>query len=112
VNLDWKLSDATELHFRTFYENTENEGGRFRNRIRALSRSARVRRPVLSRCCYKSANYLDNLVAAHAGAVFDLILDGIGLLGEQGDLGQQLAEGVNVVGGGCCSHDSLSFCVA
>jgi TonB-dependent receptor len=38
VNLDWKLSDATELHFRTFYENTENEGGRFRNRIRALSR--------------------------------------------------------------------------
>jgi len=38
VNLDWKMSDATELHFRTFYENTENEGGRFRNRIRALSR--------------------------------------------------------------------------
>jgi TonB-dependent receptor len=38
VNLDWKLSDATELHFRTFYENTETEGGRFRNRIRALSR--------------------------------------------------------------------------
>ncbi len=38
VNLDWKLSDATELHFRTFYENSENEGGRFRNRIRALSR--------------------------------------------------------------------------
>jgi TonB-dependent receptor len=38
VNLDWKLSDATELHFRTFYENTETEGGRFRNRLRALSR--------------------------------------------------------------------------
>ncbi len=38
VNVDWKLSEATELHFRTFYENTENEGGRFRNRIRALSR--------------------------------------------------------------------------
>ncbi len=38
VNLDWKASDATELHFRTFYENTETEGGRFRNRIRALSR--------------------------------------------------------------------------
>jgi TonB-dependent receptor len=38
VNLDWKMSDATELHFRTFYENTETEGGRFRNRVRALSR--------------------------------------------------------------------------
>jgi TonB-dependent receptor len=38
VNLDWKLSPTTELHFRTFYENTENVGGRFRNRIRALSR--------------------------------------------------------------------------
>ena len=38
VNLDWKLSDTTELHFRTFYENTETEGGRFRNRLRALSR--------------------------------------------------------------------------
>ena len=38
VNLDWKMSDATELHFRTFYENTESEGGRFRNRLRALSR--------------------------------------------------------------------------
>lgn len=38
VNVDWKLSDTTELHFRTFYENTETEGGRFRNRIRALSR--------------------------------------------------------------------------
>ncbi len=38
VNLDWKMSENTELHFRTFYENTETEGGRFRNRIRALSR--------------------------------------------------------------------------
>lgn len=38
VNLDWKMSDTTELHFRTFYENTETEGGRFRNRLRALSR--------------------------------------------------------------------------
>lgn len=38
VNLDWKLSENTELHFRSFYENTENVGGRFRNRIRALSR--------------------------------------------------------------------------
>jgi TonB-dependent receptor len=38
VNLDWKASPATELHFRSFYENTETEGGRFRNRVRALSR--------------------------------------------------------------------------
>ena len=38
VNLDWKFSETTELHFRTFYENTETEGGRFRNRLRALSR--------------------------------------------------------------------------
>jgi hypothetical protein len=34
------------------------------------------------------------------------------LLGQGCDLGQQAAEGVNAVGGGCCSHDSLSFCVA
>lgn len=38
VNFDWKASDATELHLRTFYENAETEGGRFRNRLRGTSR--------------------------------------------------------------------------
>ncbi|MDO8542213.1 MAG: TonB-dependent receptor [Opitutaceae bacterium] len=38
LNFDWKLSETTELHWRTFYEDTEREGGRFRLRARALSR--------------------------------------------------------------------------
>lgn len=38
LNFDWKLSDKTELHWRTFYERTEEDAGRFRTRIRALSR--------------------------------------------------------------------------
>ena len=38
VNLDWKASDSTELHFRTFYEDTETKGGKFRIRFSALSR--------------------------------------------------------------------------
>ncbi|MBI5688953.1 MAG: TonB-dependent receptor [Verrucomicrobia bacterium] len=38
VNLDWKASDATELHLRTFYQDSDNQGGRFRNRVRATSR--------------------------------------------------------------------------
>ena len=52
-----------------------------------------------------AVNYL---VAAEAGAVFDLVLDGIGLLGQQGDLGEQLAEGVNVVVDGSVHVASLS----
>jgi TonB-dependent receptor len=38
LNFDWKASDRTELHWRTFYERNETDGGRFRNRARALSR--------------------------------------------------------------------------
>lgn len=38
LNLDWKPSDTTELHFRTFFQNDEREGGRYRTRVRALSR--------------------------------------------------------------------------
>lgn len=38
VNLDWKLSDTTELHFRTFYGDTDTQGGRYRLRVRATSR--------------------------------------------------------------------------
>ncbi len=38
LNLSWKASEATELHFRSFYENTDQDAGRFRLRARALSR--------------------------------------------------------------------------
>jgi TonB-dependent receptor len=38
VNLDWKASDTTELHLRTFYENSDTDGGRYRNRVRGLAR--------------------------------------------------------------------------
>lgn len=38
VNLDWKASDTTELHLRTFYGDTETKGGRFRTRYGTLSR--------------------------------------------------------------------------
>lgn len=38
LNFDWKVSPNTELHWRTFYENNHNDGGRFRNRARALNR--------------------------------------------------------------------------
>ena len=38
LNFDWKATDSTELHWRTFYENNQNDGGRYRNRARALSR--------------------------------------------------------------------------
>ncbi|MBE2215587.1 MAG: TonB-dependent receptor [Opitutaceae bacterium] len=38
ANLDWKVSDSTELHFRTFLEHGKRDGGRYRNRARALSR--------------------------------------------------------------------------
>ena len=38
VNLDWKLSDTTELRFRTFYGDNQTVGGRFRTRYGALSR--------------------------------------------------------------------------
>ena len=43
---------------------------------------------------------LDYLVTAEAGAVFDAVLDGVSLLGQGCDLGQQLAKSVNVVGDG------------
>jgi TonB-dependent receptor len=38
LNFDWKLSDATELHWRSFYENTQRDGGRFRTRVRDMAR--------------------------------------------------------------------------
>lgn len=38
LNFDWKFSDTTDLQWRTFYQKTEREGGRFRTRVRALSR--------------------------------------------------------------------------
>jgi len=38
LNFDWKATENTELHWRTFYENNEQDGGRYRNRARALSR--------------------------------------------------------------------------
>jgi len=46
----------------------------------------------------------DNLVTAKAGAVFDAVFDGVGLLGQGCDLGKQGAKSVNVVGDGGSSH--------
>lgn len=43
---------------------------------------------------------LNYLVTAHAGGIFDAVLDGVGLFGQGCDLSEQLAEGVNVVGDG------------
>lgn len=42
---------------------------------------------------------LEGLVACQAGVVLDAVLDCVGLLGQCCDLGQESAEGVNVVGG-------------
>ncbi len=38
LNFDWRVSDNTDLQWRTFYQRTEREGGRYRTRVRALSR--------------------------------------------------------------------------
>src|SRR5688572_8386558 len=38
LNFDWKLSENTELHWRSFYEDTQREGGRFRTRVRDMAR--------------------------------------------------------------------------
>jgi len=43
---------------------------------------------------------LNDLVTAKTGAVFDAVLDQVSLFGQGCDLGQQSAEGVNVVGDG------------
>lgn len=53
---------------------------------------------------------LDNLVAASRCAVFDVVLDGVSLLGQVGDLSQECAESVNCCwGSDDCCHGSLSF---
>ena len=54
---------------------------------------------------------LEGLLAAQAGLFLEAVLDGVSLLGQVGDLGQESTEGVDAVGGDCCSHDSLSFAV-
>ena len=41
---------------------------------------------------------LNNLVTAEAGAVFDAVLDQVSLFGQGCNLGQESAEGVDVVG--------------
>ena len=54
---------------------------------------------------------LNDLVAAEAGGILDAVLDQVSLLGQGCDLGQQGAEGVNVVGdGGGSVHFAVFLC--
>lgn len=54
---------------------------------------------------------LEGLLAGQGSLFLEAVLDGVSLLGEGRDLGQESTEGVDAVGGDCCGHDSLSFCV-
>jgi TonB-dependent receptor len=61
VNLDWKLADATELHLRTFYEDSQTDGGRYRNRFRSLARIDATSTAVLQRGAeVRFQNYFEN----------------------------------------------------
>jgi len=53
---------------------------------------------------------LEGLLARQAGLVLEAVLDGIGLLGQVGDLSQELTQGVDAVGGDCCGHFAVLRC--
>ena len=75
LNFDWKLSDSTELHWRSFYEDTQRDGGRFRTRVRDMARVDASSTAALQRGAYvRLTNLFEN--GTRSQDVLRLGLDG------------------------------------